>query len=422
MNKTFMQAEIITIGDEILIGQTIDTNSAWLGEHLNAMGIRVHRVTSISDNKEEIIRSLDEACMRSQVVLVTGGLGPTKDDITKKTLCEYFQTELVLDETSLARVAEFFKGRGLPMLEVNRQQAMVPAACQIIHNMRGTANGMWFEKGQSIIVSMPGVPYEMIGMMEDEVLDKIAHHFQRPSIVHRTVLTQGVGESFLADVIQDWENSLDSENIKLAYLPSPGMVKLRMSAYGGGNEDALLEKIARKEKELLAIIGEHVFGFGKDTLASVVGKMLLDRKETLCVAESCTGGFLSHLLTSTAGASDYFVGGVIAYTYSIKDHQLGVSMELLQSTGAVNEETAIQMAEGARQRLNTTYAISTTGIAGPGGGTPDNPVGTIWIAVATPEQTIAKKFSFGKSRERNILVAANSALNLLRKEIIHKNV
>lgn len=417
-----MQAEIITIGDEILIGQTVDTNSAWLGENLNAMGIRVHRITSISDNKEEIIRSIDEATSRSEVIIITGGLGPTKDDITKKTLCEYFDSELVMDEKSLARVTEFFQHRGLPMLEVNRQQAMVPAACTVIHNMRGTANGMWFEKGNSVIVSMPGVPYEMMGMMEDEVLGKIASHFARPAIVHRTILTQGVGESFLADTIKDWENSLAEVDIKLAYLPSPGMVKLRMSAYGGADESVLKERIQKKEAELMDIIGDYVYGFGKDTLGSVLGKMLLDRKETLCVAESCTGGFLSHLLTSISGASDYFVGGVIAYTYSIKDHQLGVSMDLLQTAGAVNEETAVQMAEGARQRLNTTYAISTTGIAGPGGGTEENPVGTIWVAIATPTRTIAKKFQFGKSRERNILMASNSALNLLRKEILHKNV
>jgi nicotinamide-nucleotide amidase len=417
-----MQAEIITIGDELLIGQVVDTNSAWLGQILNKNNIRIKRINSISDDAEEIKTMISDCLKRSELIIITGGLGPTKDDITKKTLAEYFNMGWRTDEKVMEQLESFFKSRGRTMLEVNKLQADLPDGCTTLFNEWGTAPGMWFDVDGKVIISVPGVPYEMIGMMEDEVLDKIAHHFQRPSIVHRTVLTQGVGESFLADVIQDWENSLDSENIKLAYLPSPGMVKLRMSAYGGGNEDALLEKIARKEKELLAIIGEHVFGFGKDTLASVVGKMLLDRKETLCVAESCTGGFLSHLLTSTAGASDYFVGGVIAYTYSIKDHQLGVSMELLQSTGAVNEETAIQMAEGARQRLNTTYAISTTGIAGPGGGTPDNPVGTIWIAVATPEQTIAKKFSFGKNRERNILVAANSALNLLRKEIIHKNV
>jgi nicotinamide-nucleotide amidase len=255
-----MQAEIISIGDEILIGQTVNTNAAWMGEELNAIGIRVHRTTSVSDDKQEIINILNEASARSKVILITGGLGPTKDDITKKTLCEYFNTELVLDQVSLERVESFFKGRGLPILEVNRLQAMVPKDSITLHNLRGTANGMWFERDGVVFVSMPGVPYEMVWLMETEVLPRIQAFFQRPAIVHRTILTTGVGESFIAETIKDWENSLEELNIKLAYLPSPGSVKLRMSAYGGGSEEQLKAKIVEKEKELLVMISEHVYG------------------------------------------------------------------------------------------------------------------------------------------------------------------
>jgi nicotinamide-nucleotide amidase len=416
-----MQAEIITIGDEILIGQTIDTNSAWMGERLNAIGIRVHRITSISDNVEEILSSLREASSRSQLILITGGLGPTKDDITKKTLCSYFETDLVEDPESLARIESFFKGRGLPMLEVNRQQALVPRNCTILHNMRGTANGMWFEKDGVVYVSMPGVPFEMKAIMEEQVLPKVQTFFKRPSIVHRTVLTQGVGESFLADTIKHWEDSLADEGIKLAYLPSPGSVKLRMSAYGGASEAELLERIKRKEKELLAIIGEHVYGFEKDSLSKVVGDLLRAGGYTVSVAESCTGGFLGHEITSVPGSTAYFQGGFISYIDKLKVEELGVSAELIEKETAISEEVAKAMAEGVRSKLGTTFGVSTTGWAGPDGGDEKNPVGTVYIAVSGPKGTSSKRLSLGKSRERNILMAAQGALNLLRKEILSIN-
>ncbi|MCC6600498.1 MAG: competence/damage-inducible protein A [Crocinitomicaceae bacterium] len=417
-----MQAEIITIGDELLIGQTIDTNSTWMGEQLNSIGIRVHRATSIADDRKEILNILHEALLRSELILVTGGLGPTKDDITKKTLCEFFETDLIMHQPSVERITALFKDKGLPILEMNLLQAEVPRSCKVLNNSRGTASGMWFEKNGKVLVFMPGVPYEMMGIMEEEVLPEVQSFFKRPEIVHHTILTQGVGETFLAEQIKDWEDSLSSEELKLAYLPSPGMVKLRLSAYGGGEKNALEEKIFRKKKELEGLIGEHIFGYDKETLASVVGKLLLERNATLCVAESCTGGFVSHLITCTPGSSDYFVGGVIAYTNSIKDHQLGVSSALLDSEGAVNDETARQMAAGARDRLNTSYAISTTGIAGPSGGTKENPVGTVWIGISGPNRTFAYRFQFGRNRERNILIASHTALNLLRKEIIGQNV
>ncbi len=413
-----MQAEILNIGDELLIGQTINTNASWLGERLNQNGMRVHRTVVIPDQRELILAALDEALRRSDFVLMTGGLGPTKDDITKKTLCEYFNTDLVIDEESLRRVEQFFSSRGLQMLEVNRLQAEVPRACTVVPNLRGTANGMWFERDGKVVVSMPGVPHEMHAMMDEVIIPKALAFFKRPPIVHRTVLTCGVGESFLADRIAAWEDSLASDHIHLAYLPSPGLVKLRMSSYSDDPRELVIERISRKEKELMALIGENVFGYDNDTLGSVVGALLIQRGATLCAAESCTGGYLSHLVTSVPGASEYFAGGVVAYSYSIKDHQLGVSGELLATEGAVNEETALQMARGARERLNTTYAISTTGIAGPSGGTEENPVGTVWIGIAGPNRAIARKFRFGRSRERSILMASQAGLDLLRKEIL----
>ncbi|MFN8775724.1 MAG: competence/damage-inducible protein A [Flavobacteriales bacterium] len=413
-----MQAEIINIGDELLIGQTVNTNASWLGERLNQHGFRVNRTVVVPDQREAILESLQESLERSHLVLITGGLGPTKDDITKKTLCEFFGTDLVIDEESLRRVESFFASRGMTMLNVNRLQAEVPRSCKVIPNLRGTANGMWFERDGKVVVSMPGVPHELHAMVDEAVIPRALAYFERPPIVHRTILTAGVGESYLADRIAAWEDSLGAEQIKLAYLPSPGLVKLRMSSYSGHSREEVVGRIARKEKELMALIGDIVFGFDQDTLGSVVGRLLSDRHATLCVAESCTGGYLSHLVTSVPGASEYFAGGVVAYTYSIKDHQLGVSGELLASEGAVNEETAIQMARGARERLQTTYAISTTGIAGPAGGTEENPVGTVWIGIAGPDRVFARQFRYGKSRERTILMASQAGLDLLRKEIL----
>ncbi|MFN6379831.1 MAG: competence/damage-inducible protein A [Flavobacteriales bacterium] len=415
-----MQAEIISIGDEILIGQTINTNAAWMGEHLNAIGIRVHRTTAIADSKEEIVQMLDEALSRSALVLITGGLGPTKDDITKKTLAEYFQMPLERDQETLERVSSFFRQRGLPVLAVNEDQALMPKGCTILHNLRGTANGMWFEKEGKIVVSMPGVPYEMEWLMENEVFPRVLEFFKRPSIVHRTILTTGVGESFLADQISAWEDSLEEFNIKLAYLPSPGAVKLRMSAYGGGSEAELKSQIDKKEKELLQIIGEHVFGFEKDTLASVVGKRLIEEKAMIAVAESCTGGMISHLITDIPGSSAYFLGGLITYNEKIKIAELGVSEELIAQHTVYSEEVALAMASCAVKTFGADYAVSTTGVAGPDD-SDGVKVGTIWVAAANKERAVCTKLRLGKSRERNIIMASNAALNLLRKEFLQIN-
>lgn len=416
-----MIAEIISIGDELLIGQTVNTNATWMGSLLNAEGFRVGRVITISDDANAITSALEESLQRASLVLITGGLGPTKDDITKKTLADYFGMQLVLDMESLNRVRSYFEGRGLKMLPVNEAQALVPDGSIILHNLRGTANGMWFEKEGKIVISMPGVPYEMEYLMQEEVIPRVRSFFKRPAIVHRTILTTGVGESFLADKISTWEDSLASENIYLAYLPSPGMVKLRMSAYGGKSESELRAAIARKEEELKALIHEYIYGFDDDTLSSVVGKLLKEKQATIAVAESCTGGMIAHMMTSTPGSSAYFLGGLITYKENIKASHLGVPQEVIQEFSVYSEQVARSMAESAVKTFGANYAISTTGVAGPSDDG-DVKVGTIWIAAANEKRSVCVKLLLGKSRERNILMASNAALNLLRKEFLVVNL
>ncbi len=412
-----MQAEIISIGDELLIGQTVNTNSSWLGENLNKIGIRIHRSTTISDNRGEIIHALNEASSRSQVIVMTGGLGPTKDDITKHTLCEYFNSKLVLNEEALERITGFFRERGIPLLEENRSQADLPESCTVIQNFRGTACGMWFEKNGVVFVSMPGVPYEMYSMMEDQVFPKLLAHFDRPNIRHRTILTIGAGESSIAKQLESWENSLEEHSIKLAYLPSPGMVKLRMSMYAG--EPAMQKKIMdEKEAELMSIIGTLVYGYEKESLQSVVGDLLRGRNETLAVAESLTGGFLAHLITSIPGASDYFVGSITSYINRMKEDELQVAASVIAEKNVVSREVAEAMAVGIRKKFGTNWGLSTTGVAGPSGGSDEIPVGTVWMAVASEKGVHAFMFRYGKNRLQNIEMAANSALNALRKEIL----
>ena len=415
--NAMIYAEIVTIGDELLIGQTIDTNSAWLGEQLSLLGIHVRYRTAVGDVREDILDALQRAEKRVSLVLISGGLGPTRDDITKEVLCEYFDTHLVMNEQVLALITDFFTQRGLPMLESNISQALLPASCEAITNRRGTAAGMWFVKGQKVFVSLPGVPYEMMGIMEDGLLERIRNQFNPPAILHRTVLTQGVGESFLAEKISAWESRLREDGLSLAYLPSPGMVKLRISAYGIEREKAE-RMMQQKMNELEVLIGEVIFGYDRDTMALAVARLLKERNQTLSLAESCTGGFLAHLITSNAGSSEYFLGGVVSYTNPVKHHWLGVSQDLLSSVGAVSEEVAIAMAEGTRTATGASWGLSTTGIAGPTSDAQGHPVGSVWVAVAGPQGTKSRHFQFGKSRERNIIMAANSALQALRKEIL----
>jgi nicotinamide-nucleotide amidase len=410
-----MLAEIITIGDELLIGQVIDTNSAWIAEQLNMAGIKVHQITSISDNQEHILQTLKEASSRVQLILITGGLGPTKDDITKQTLCKYFDTSLVFSEEAYKNVENLFYHRGVKVTEVNRQQAMVPANCKVLPNVNGTAPCMWFEKENCIYVSMPGVPFEMKAIMEQEVIPLLLHK-QKQVIIHRTILTEGVGESMLASIIETWEDALP-EFIKLAYLPQPGMVRLRLTAYGNDRE-MLQDAVSKAEKELYPLAGKYIFGFDNDTIESVIGQLLRQKGMTLSTAESCTGGNIAQLITSIAGSSDYFKGSVVAYSNEIKEKILGVAHQTLVDHGAVSEQTVIAMAEGIKERFNTDYSIAVSGIAGPGGGTDEKPVGTTWIAVATPTGTTARKFLLGDHRGRNIRKASVAALNMLRGKLI----
>lgn len=410
-----MLAEIITIGDELLIGQVIDTNSAWMAEQLNVIGIKVHQITSISDDQEHILTTLKEASERAQLILITGGLGPTKDDITKQTLCKFFDTSLVFSEAAYINVEKLFSARGIAVTELNRLQAMVPANCRVISNPNGTAPCMWFEKNGCIYISMPGVPFEMKAIMEQEIIPRLLNKLNRV-IIHRTILTEGVGESHLASIIEPWEDSLP-EFVKLAYLPQPGMVRLRLTAYGT-ERNTLQNAIDKAEKELYAYAGKYIFGFDDDTMESVVGQLLRNKGMTLSTAESCTGGNIAQLITSIAGSSDYFKGSIVAYSNEIKEQFLGVPHQVIVEHGAVSEQTVIAMAEGIRIRFMTDFAIAVSGIAGPGGGTDEKPVGTTWIAIATPTETVASKFLFGEHRGRNIRKASIAALNMLRGRLI----
>jgi nicotinamide-nucleotide amidase len=412
-----MLAEIITIGDELLIGQVIDTNSAWMGQQLSLNGIQVKQITSVSDDPAHIVEALDAAKKRVQVILITGGLGPTKDDLTKKTLCEYFGMKWRTDEIILNDVIEIFKRFGRETTDINKLQAKVPDGCIAIRNKNGTAPGMWFDVDDKVFVSMPGVPFEMKGIMSDSVIPMLRNKFGLPAIIHRTILTQGIGESMLAEKIEDWENSLAAENIKLAYLPSPSIVRLRMSA-SGENEEEVLKKVNRKMAEVLPQIQGYVYGFDDDSLEHVLGELLKEKKLTVSTAESCTGGLIAHMIVSVPGSSEYFKGSIVAYANEIKMNELSVAPETLEKYGAVSEETVRQMAGSIRKKFKTDYSIAVSGVAGPGGGSEKNPVGTVWIAIGGPEKTFAKRFQFGDNRERNLLRAAVTALAMLRKMIL----
>ncbi len=414
-----MKAEIITIGDEILIGQIVDTNSAWMGQQLNLHGIEVYQVTSVHDNHDHIMKALTDAEKNADLVLITGGLGPTRDDITKNTLCEYFGTELVYFHEVFEHVQSLLSSRNVTINQLNRDQALLPASCTVLHNSAGTASGMWFEQNGTIFISMPGVPFEMEAIMTEEVFPRLIKLGIMQSIVHKTVLTLGLPESMLAEKIEKWESALPGF-IKLAYLPSALMVRLRLSAYG--TDQAKLEaEIDKQVKELLFIIPEYVFGFDDENMALIIGRMLVKTSKTLAVAESCTGGNISHFITANPGSSGYFKGGVVAYSNDIKIKLLDVPAEIIEKHGAVSQEVAEAMAVGAQNALNTDYAIATTGIAGPDGGTTEKPVGTVWIAVAGPSGVKSEKFIFRHNRERNIIRSTQTALNLLRTFILTDN-
>ena len=412
-----MKAEIITIGDEILIGQIVDTNSAWMGEQFNLNGIEIYQITSVHDDHDHIMRAIKRAEEHADLVVITGGLGPTKDDITKHTLCEYFNTKLVFHQPTLDTIVERFKHRGIDMNKLNRDQAMLPESCTILPNKMGTAPGMWFEKNDTIFVSMPGVPFEMKYLVEFELLPRLRKTGRTKAIYHKTVLTQGVPESMLAERIADWEDALPS-HIKLAYLPNPMAVRLRLSAIGD-DVDVLKIDVEGEIEKLQKIIPEAIFGYDTETMSEVIGRELVKQNKKLAVAESCTGGYISHLITSVSGSSAYYNGSVTSYSNEMKEQLLGVSRENLQKYGAVSEQVAREMVEGVKRLMKADYAVATTGIAGPTGGTEEKPVGTVWIAVSGPERTVVKKFTFvGDQRDRNIVRAGQTALQLLRRMVL----
>lgn len=413
--------EIITIGDEILIGQIVDTNSAFIGQLLNLNGMSVKQISSVSDDREHILQALKEAGTRADIILITGGLGPTKDDITKKTLCEFFGVGSRFDEDAYSDVKSLFAQYGKEVTPLNRLQAEVPTNCTVIRNYNGTAPGMWFEHEGKVYVSMPGVPYEMKAMMKEQVVPKLRAHFSFPFIYHKTVLTQGIGESSLSELIAAWEDGLAADAIKLAYLPSPGMVRLRLSTKGH-DQQQLVAAVEKKISGLQQIIPDYIYGyeiFGeeKENLEQIIGKLLKKMNKKVATAESCTGGYISHLITKVPGSSNYYEGSVISYSYEVKEQELGVPASMLNEFGAVSQPVVEQMAKAVRVKFRTDYALAASGIAGPDGGTEEKPVGTVWIALATPEKVISEKFLFGNNRERNIQKTANAALNLLRKEL-----
>jgi len=410
---------IITIGDELLIGQVVDTNSAYIAQEMNKIGVWIRQRVAVGDVKEDIKKALDEESKHSDIIILTGGLGPTADDITKPVLCEYFGAQMIVNEQVLDHVRYLFEKvyrRPGPLLDVNIKQAEVPNVCSVLHNERGTAPGMWFESKGKVFVSLPGVPHEMKGLMQEKVIPKLKEHFTMPAIVHQVIFTAGVGESMLADRIKDWEAALP-KHIKLAYLPNYGMVRLRMTATGD-DKNKLEEEIESQLKQLKPLIADWYVIDNDLTMQQVVGKMLKERKQTTSSAESCTGGYIAHLLTLDAGASSNYKGTVVCYDNQVKIDVLKVDKKDIDELGAVSEPVVIQMVKGALEVLKTDYAIATSGIMGPDGGSEKKPVGMVWVAVGNKDKIVTKEFQFRFDRVRNIELTAMNALNMLRRFIL----
>jgi nicotinamide-nucleotide amidase len=414
-----MKAEILSIGDELLIGQTINTNAAWIGMELSLRGVSVVRCTTIPDSATEITAAVDDAMKRADIVFVTGGLGPTEDDITKKVLCTYFKTNLKINEKVLAKIESYFLKKGKKMLDVHVQQAALPVDCKILENSQGTASGMQFEKGEVKLISLPGVPYEMKAIMKEQVLPFLQEEAMHSSIFHQTILLQGIGESELADRMSYWENRIRSEGLGLAYLPSIGILRLRISSYRGVCEK---EKIEAYFQELTYELPTHVFGRGEELLSEVVGRLLLQANKTVGTVESCTGGALAHALVNVSGASDYYRGSLLTYSNELKQTLADVRQDDLNEFGAVSEAVVQQMAENGRTKLNADYCISTSGIAGPTGGSAAKPVGTVWIGIASLKGVHCREFIFGDHRGRNIEMTVLTALNWLRCIVLAEDV
>ena len=406
-----MKVEIIAIGDELLIGQTVNTNASWLGQEFSLRGYQITRALSIADDPQQIIAALDNLLPDTNCVIITGGLGPTKDDLTKHTLAAYFDSELAIDEPTLAQIVAFFEGRNKPMLEVNVQQAALPVKAKILKNRRGTAAGMWFEKKDVIFISLPGVPYEMKTIMTEEAFPILEERFGKSNLYHRTILTQGIGESFLAEQISDWEDRVRQAGLGLAYLPAPGLVKLRLTSYKGIVEAQFIDELFTELKNRFP---EAVFGEGDQTLEGILGTLLLEKKLRIGTVESCTAGKLAQTIASVPGASAYYQGALLTYSNELKNRIAEVTNEALLNFGAVSEQVAIEMAANGKRILDVDYCISTTGVAGPTGGTPEKPVGLVWIGLSGPNGTFAKSFRFGDNRQRNLEMTVLSAMNWLR--------
>jgi len=411
-----MKAQIITIGDEILVGQTVDTNSTFIAQKLNELGINVSEIRSITDTEAHIISSLNDALTINEIVIITGGLGPTNDDITKNVLVKYFNDELIIYPEILEKVKNFFKRFNKPFLEVNYHQAMLPKKADIILNDQGTASGMWFNIDGKVVVSLPGVPYEMKALML-KVVGMLKDKFSVGNLYHQTLLFQGIGEGYLANEILDWEKNNREKGISVAYLPSVGLLKVRLTGHINQTED-----INESLKALEERYKKYVFGYNEDNLAEKVGALLKQSRKTLGVVESCTGGALASKIVSIAGSSDYFNGGIISYTNILKEKLVGVKKDTINNFGAVSQQTAEEMATNGLNKLNVDYCISITGIAGPGGGSEEKPVGTVWIAVAEKGIVSSKMFNFGHSRTNNIKSTVNYALNYLRRIILKLEV
>lgn len=408
-------AYIVAIGDELLYGQTLNSNAYHLSKMLTDVGFKVIKHFTIADEREVILKTLDDMSKIAKVVLLTGGLGPTKDDITKKTFAEYFGVEMKRDENVLKHIDDLFSSRGIMMTEMNKSQADVPTNCKIIHNALGTAPGMWFEKDGCIFVSMPGVPHETLSMTEKEVIPSLLEYFKPPFIVHKKIETIGVPESILAQTIEEWENNLPS-HIRLAYLPHLGKVTLRLTSEGNDKEK-IEKELDKQVKKVVPLIEKYVYGYDGELIEEAIANLLKEKNLTLSIAESCTGGYAARTFTQHEGSSAFFQGGVIAYSNGVKMKVLGVKLDTITKHGAVSEQTALEMAEGVRKTLGTNIGISSTGVAGAGGGTPEKPVGTVWIAYSDENETVAKTYRLTKNRNLNIQLTTNAVLNLLRKKL-----
>ena len=409
-----MKVEVLAIGDELLIGQTINTNAAWIGQEMASRGYQVQRALVIEDKPEAITAALDQILPNTNCVIITGGLGPTKDDLTKYTLASYFNSELEIHQETLQQIEAFFASRNKPMLEVNVQQAALPTNAIILKNRRGTAAGMWFEQKEVIFISLPGVPYEMKTIMSEEAFPLLEKRFQTANLYHKTIHIQGIGESFLAEQLADWENRVRAMGLGLAYLPSPGLVKLRLSSYSGKDKELLINDLFQELEERLP---ENIFGYDNCNLEEALGQALLQKNASVGTVESCTAGLLAQRIASVPGASAYYQGALLTYSNQLKIQIAQVNADTLNEFGAVSEQVAKQMAANGKKILGVDYCLSTTGVAGPSGGSPEKPVGLVWVGLAGPNGTFAKQFRFGDNRQRNLEMTVLSAMNWLRYQL-----